>query len=366
MKKTGEAGMTDKKIAMMKKKRKLRAKRRLVIFAFLVVCVAVILIAFKAPFFAIKDVEIRIEPNRDGELTREATQEQGEYILNTSKIRIGANIFSTSVGDAEKRLLNDPEIETAKVQRVFPNKIKITITEAVPIAYAEYGNQYLLIDGKGDIIRVTDKPKEKESEGGEPAEETSEAGAETETGVVEPSSDNDATEKAENEDESVSDEHENVETADAEETEIAEQDETENLVRVEGLEIVSDVAGSRMTAKDDSRAEKLYECLEILENVGMIQKTDCVNFENLADLKLEYDGRLDILLGSYENMEYKLKFIKKVIDDGMSDYEEALLDYKGDKLYVGDRYETELPVADEAEIQSEGDLEDAETADETE
>ncbi len=348
MKKSGIVDTDDKKRAVIKKRRKLRAKRRFVIFMFLIVCVAVILIAFKAPFFAIKEVDIRIEPTNGGELTREPTKAQKEYILTTSEIRIGANIFSTSVGDAEKRLLDDPEIETAKVQRVFPNKIKITITEAVPIAYAEYGSQYLLIDGEGDIIRVAEKPKETEPSDEEKPEEisepeTTEEAAETVDGEREEPA------EAQESTDTEADYADNVGGEAAEETP---EDVTDKLVRVEGLEIVSDVAGTCMTAKDDARAEKLYECISILEDVGMLQKTDCVNFENLSDLKLEYEGRLDILLGNYENMEYKLKFIKKVIDEGISDYEQALLDYRGDKLYVGDRETGDAVPREDAEEQT--------------
>ena len=39
-------------------------------------------------------------------------------------------------------------------------------------------------------------------------------------------------------------------------------------------------------------------------------------------------------------MEYKLKFIDKVIREKISDYEKATVDYTGDKLYVG-QFETQ-------------------------
>ena len=78
----------------------------------------------------------------------------------------------------------------------------------------------------------------------------------------------------------------------------------------------------------------------------------------MSDLQLDYENRLYMLLGSYDNMDYKLKFSKKVIEENISEYEKALFDYRGDKLYVGPREnpqeekqddDPEAEISDEAE-----------------
>ena len=74
----------------------------------------------------------------------------------------------------------------------------------------------------------------------------------------------------------------------------------------------------------------------------MIDKVTKITASDLSDIRIDYQDRLYILLGSYEQMEYKLTFIKKVISENISEYESALLDYRGKNLYVGSREEEPL------------------------
>lgn len=197
-----------------------------------------------------------------------------EEILQLAQVQGGKNIFMTNVRSVQKRLAENPEIAEVAVRRVFPDKIKITVREAKTVAYVEHQSRFLMIDLWGKVIKVIQ------------GEETKEI---------------------------------------------------PSVAKIEGIETVSAEPGKQIAAQDDARAGKLFECMDILSQLEMIDKINYINFSDLSDLQLDYENRLYMLLGSYENMEYKLKFCKKVIEENISEYEKALFDYRGDKLYVGPR-----------------------------
>lgn len=273
------------KRAILKKKRKNRIRRHMTIFVFLLVCIGLILAVLKAPFFNVKTIY---------SVGQQSMTE--EEILNLAKVQTGNNIFITNIRAVKKRLAENPEIAEVNVRRVFPDKIKIMVKEAKPVAYAEHESRFLLIDLWGKIIKVLS------------GEETVETPA---------------------------------------------------IARIEGIEIASAEPGERITSQGDARAGKLFECMEILAELEMLDKINYINFSDLSDLQLDYENRLYMLLGSYDNMDYKLKFSKKVIDENISEYEKALFDYRGDKLYVGpretpqDEAEAAVPDAESAENESE-------------
>ena len=120
--------------------------------------------------------------------------------------------------------------------------------------------------------------------------------------------------------------------------------------------------GEIIADKDDPSHQKVFECINILDKLQMLDKVTMVSAADLSDIKIDYQDRLYIMLGSYEKMEYKLTFIKKVISENLSEYEKAILDYRGQKLYVGPRIEEEPePEPEETE---EGEEERTEESDE--
>ncbi len=259
---------------MMKKRKRMRAKRRFVIFMFLLICAGIIITALKAPFFNIGEIVC------SGEVS--LTEEQ---VLKTAGINTGQNIFSTGVRRAEEKLTENPEIAKAAVRRVFPNKIKIEIKEAVPVAYVVFDSEYLMIDGGGNIIKLAES---------------------------------------------------------------AEDERLKNLIHVEGIEIVSGTAGKKIASNEDIRAKELYKCLDIMQTLGMREKVNYIDFADLSDIKIDYENRIYMLLGSYDKLEYKLKFVKKVIDEKLSEQEKAKFDFRSEKLHVGPREVLEV-IEDEEE-----------------
>ena len=253
----------DIKRKNLKKKRKNRIKRRVTVFVFLLVCIGMIVAVLTAPFFNVKTVYC----------VGQQTMTEAE-ILQMAQIQTGKNIFMTNIRAVQKRLSENPEIAEVKIRRVFPDKIKIEITEAKPVAYVEYESSFLMINLEGKIIKAIP---------------------------------------------------------------VAEMPDAPSIAKIEGIGVVSAEPGTQIVAEDDARAGKLLECVNILTQLEMLDKINYINFADLSDIQLDYENRLYMLLGGYENMEYKLKFCKKVISESISEYEKALFDYRGDKLYVGPR-----------------------------
>ncbi len=216
-----------------------------------------------------------------------------QQVLKIAQVETGRNIFSTNIRAVKKRLADNPEIAESNVRRIFPNKIKVWVKEAEATVFVRVDEKVILADSKGKIIRI---PTAEELE------------------------------------------------------------QLKLPAEVCGVEIVSQNPGEYITAADDRRAGELYKCIEVLSDLEMMKKVNYIDFEDLSDIKIDYENRLYMLLGSYEKLEYKLKFSKKVIEENISEYEKALFDYRGDKLYVGPREDPEA-VDDPEEAKADGEAE---------
>ncbi len=198
-------------------------------------------------------------------------------VIKAAGVKTGGNIFAANVGMMKKQLSDMPEIAESNVRRIFPNKIKIWVREAKPAVFVRDGATAVISDRNGRIIR-------------------------TEDGTAE---------------------------------------EVSKIAELTGIERASSVPGENIAAEDDLKAAKVFECISIMSELDMLEKIQYIDAEDLSDIRIGYENRLRIVLGGYDNSEYKLKFIKTVIEDKLSPYETANLDYTGDKLYVGPLEEEE-------------------------
>lgn len=217
-----------------------------------------------------------------------------EELICAAGIKTGSNIFSANVGMMKKRVSELPQVSESNVRRIFPNKIKIWVRESKPAAFMRNDAAAFVIDRNGKIIRQTKRDAEELSQ----------------------------------------------------------------IAELTGLELTGTKPGAKITDSDDLRAEKIFECLGIMSDLDMIGKTQYIDASDLSDIKIGYENRLRILIGGYEKMDYKLRFIKKVIDEKLSPYESANLDYTGEKLYVG-------PIENETEQSGQTDTENTENTENT-
>ena len=90
----------------------------------------------------------------DGALTR-------EQVLTMANLKEGRNIFTVDIGGARTAVEKMPQVESAVVQRVLPNRINVSITERRPIAWVaakgdeapSSSDRSFLIDTRGVVLR---------------------------------------------------------------------------------------------------------------------------------------------------------------------------------------------------------------------
>jgi cell division protein FtsQ len=65
---------------------------------------------------------------------------------------LALNIFSVSLEDCRKKLEQIPWVESARVMRLLPNHIIVSITERTPVAFVQIGSKIHLIDSGGVLM----------------------------------------------------------------------------------------------------------------------------------------------------------------------------------------------------------------------
>ncbi len=94
----------------------------------------------------------QIEVNGNRVVTREAVLQQFLHDRSRSVLRVPL--------DARRSQLEQiPWVESASVQRILPNRLRIELTERTPVAFARNGNELALIDAHGVIL---DRPRGEE------------------------------------------------------------------------------------------------------------------------------------------------------------------------------------------------------------
>jgi len=94
----------------------------------------------------------QIEVNGNRIVSREAVLQQFVHDRNRSVLQVPL--------DARRSQLEQiPWVESATVQRILPNRLRVEITERTPVAFARIGNELALIDAHGVIL---DRPRGEE------------------------------------------------------------------------------------------------------------------------------------------------------------------------------------------------------------
>ena len=98
----------------------------------------------------LKPDEIEVNGNRI--VSREAVLQQFVHDRNRSVLQVPLEA-------RRSQLEQIPWVESASVQRILPNRLRIELTERTPIAFARSGNELALIDAHGVIL---DRPRGEE------------------------------------------------------------------------------------------------------------------------------------------------------------------------------------------------------------
>ena len=129
-----------------KKKKKRRKKHYLLRFCIFCALLASLYAFLNSDFFALREFEV------NGNQYYTPAQ-----IIEMSGLKGGVNLcFETKTRPARDALLADPYIRLAEVKRVFPATVRITLEERREYAAVPYGEQYVLIDRDGMVLRIAD------------------------------------------------------------------------------------------------------------------------------------------------------------------------------------------------------------------
>ncbi|MDR2157460.1 MAG: FtsQ-type POTRA domain-containing protein [Clostridiales Family XIII bacterium] len=130
------------------RKRKKRRKKHYLLKFLLIVALGVGLYFFiTSDLFNVRVIE-----------TEGNTHYTNKRIAELSGVRIGTNMFETSMGKAEERLLSDPYIEVAEISRKPFHTIVISVRERTERFIVRNGEKYTVVDYDGMALRETAEP----------------------------------------------------------------------------------------------------------------------------------------------------------------------------------------------------------------
>lgn len=84
------------------------------------------------------------------------THHEPETLLAALNIKPGGSLIGFDAGYSRDRLQNLDWIESAKVQRLFPNQLEIAVVERIPFAIWQKAGKYYVIDKSGAALSSLD------------------------------------------------------------------------------------------------------------------------------------------------------------------------------------------------------------------
>lgn len=278
-----------------------------------------------------------------------------EDIMNAARLDTGKNIFLENLGGAERRIEAIPRVKSAELKRVFPNRICITVVEREAYAYIAADGGYALVADDGIVLEIaggdisakisrvkipvfdsgdtsTEEDKPSSDKGSKNSEDTESEDAEDSNSDGNTDSSRDGSENSDGEDPSKS---ENEGTDEVNDAELSA--EIESVPVAAGAELKGAAEGRKAESDNADRLSKIYELCRGLKGADLLNRTTYINIENMEDIRLVIENRLEVLLGKADNIDYRCKFLAEVINTKISASESVILDYRGDDIYAENR-----------------------------
>jgi cell division protein FtsQ len=205
-------------------------------------------------FFRLNSSDVRVSG---------ATLYSAEQICYVGGISDGQNLIRLNTDFVEKRIKeNLVYIDDVKVEKSYPDKLVITVTQATEEAQLENNGLYCTVSKSGRVL------------------------------------------------------------------ENALSQRSEELPLVVGFELKDDTAGVKAQSEDSQKTQIFGDIFDELEALSFDKITE-IDLSDRTDIKLFYDGRIEIDLGSSVDMDIKLSYMKSVIDSGLPESYEGTLRYNG-------------------------------------
>ncbi len=228
----------------------------------LIVAAAIFAVLSLTVFFKIEEIGV------EG-----STRYAAEEVIQASGVKPGDNLFRISAKTVTKRLLeaNLSYVDMVKLKRVFPAKLVIEIIEATPLGAVDTAAGYVVIGQTGKVLEL---------------------GAQTLP---------------------------------------------EGTTIVTGMYLYDPQVGRKLGEGYDPKeeaeaAEQESEGFTMLSNlVEAVEHTDfqgitMVDFTNRLNMIVVYEDRILVELGSHGDLEYKLSFVKRVIEEELDPSFQGILD----------------------------------------
>jgi cell division protein FtsQ len=138
----GKIVSIEDRIPKLKQLRKSKANRRLVLLLSLFFILVACVLYFLSPLSHVQSVKV--------EGNRYITSKQ---IIKLSKVKKDQSIWKVDTSEKAANIKKNPEIKSAKITPIFPNSIKITVSEHKRIAYLSIGGKFSPILENGNVLR---------------------------------------------------------------------------------------------------------------------------------------------------------------------------------------------------------------------
>ncbi len=177
-----------------------------------------------------------------------------ETILEASGVGEGVNLYSFRASTVEKNItLRCPYIGSVDVDRQIPNRMTITVKEDSPRYYAVIFGEYKLLSAK---LRVLGE----------------------------------------------------VESA---------EDLPQGLVKLKLPAVSYSVAGRVIKFADPKRERSVRNVLTVAEESGIKDKLTMIDLRDQFDMSMVCDAKQKLMVGSEDDLEYKLKIAEKILENEM-------------------------------------------------
>ncbi len=89
---------------------------------------------------------------------------------------------------------------------------------------------------------------------------------------------------------------------------------TETLPSISGVSVPEYKLNTRIKTDSEEKETVLSELLSALEKTGVLYKTTYINIDDLADIRLNYDNRLEVICGSTVELERKIRMFAETLN----------------------------------------------------
>lgn len=187
-----------------------------------------------------------------------------DQIKKCANLEVGQNIFKHRSNLIVNRLKQKlTYVDDAKVQKNLPNKIQISIVDSVPKYLFVLRDKYFVVSKNFKILEIKEEK-------------------------------------------------------------FSDKTQFRELIKINGLSISDEDIGKFITQNNNKfiLLKQLTNALNINKFYGIKQ----INLTNRNDIKIKYQNRMIILLGNIEQIDYKIKFAKHIIDKNIDKNEVGIID----------------------------------------